>query len=126
MHSKRQRQISEQIQRELAVTFLRHPENPFFTKVTIVGCDVSPDLAIAKVYISVFHDVEKDQAVKALTSSAGFLRKVLAHNLNLRVTPRLIFIYDESIRYGQRLDSLIAEAVAEDEKKHKVDSNEQN
>lgn len=126
MHSKRQRQIGEQIQRELAVTFLRHPEKPFFTQVTVVGCEVSPDLAIAKVYISVFNDAQKEQAIQALTSSAGFLRKILAHNLNLRVTPRLIFIYDESIRYGQKLDSLIAEAVAEDEKKHKVDSNEQN
>jgi ribosome-binding factor A len=114
---KRKRRIGELIQQELASVLLRHPEQPLFAQITITATNVSADLAVAKVFFSVFDDSKVAEATKALQQAAGFLRNVLARNLNLRLTPRLNFVYDDSIKRGQRLSELIDAAIAADEKK---------
>jgi ribosome-binding factor A len=70
--------------------------------------EVAPDLKTAKVYISVLGD-EKAQAdtMEGLKSSASFIRHKLATNVNLRNTPELQFILDQSIAYGVRMTRLI-------------------
>lgn len=115
---KRKKRIEEQIQRELGRVLLVHPKQALFPKITITAVNVAPDLAVAKVFFSVFDSVNIEEAKKALQSETGFLRKSLAQNINLRLTPRLHFIYDESIKRGQKLAELIDAAVAADESKH--------
>ena len=115
---KRKRRIEELIQRELGRVLLIHPKHPLFTKITITAVDVSPDLSTAKVFFSVFDEAKAEEAKKTLQNEMGFLRKSLAHNVNLRLTPRLNFIYDESIIRAQKLSELINAAVAADEEKH--------
>lgn len=104
---KRKKRIGELIQHELATVLLRHPEQPLFMQIAITAVDVSADLAVAKVFFSVFDDSKVEEAKKVLQQAAGFLRKTLAHNLNLRLTPRLNFFYDDSIKRGQRISQLI-------------------
>lgn len=120
--SKRQRQIGEMIQRDLARILLLHPEQPLFAKITIISVMVAPDLSIAKVYFSVFDEAQVKEANEVLKKSGGFLRHELARSLNLRITPQLRFVYDESIRRGQHLSALIEEAVARDEELHHDES----
>ena len=81
---------------------------------TIVNVEVAPDLKTAKVYISVYGD-EKAQAdtIKGLKSAAPFLRSQLAHNMNMRNTPELHFIGDQSIEYGVNMSHLIDEVTAD-------------
>jgi ribosome-binding factor A len=114
MKTKRQKQISKLIHRELAKVLLLHSEQPLFKIVTILDVDVSPDLTTAKVFVSIFDASKVDAALKALQNAAGQLRHALARGLNLRITPRLSFINDDSIKRGQELSALIDEAVSKD------------
>lgn len=123
MKTKRQNQISSQIQRELAQILLLHSEEPIFKKITIVGVDVSPDLEIAKIFVSVFEESKVEEAMAKLHQYASKLRHALAIKLNLRKTPKLNFYYDESILRGQKLSSLIDAAIAADSK-HSQEQNE--
>jgi ribosome-binding factor A len=115
----RKKRIGEQIQHELGNVLLRNPDKPFFKQITITSVNVSADLAVAKVFFSIFDDDKVKEATEILQKYAGFLRKTLAHNINLRLTPRLSFIYDDSIKHGQIISALIDEAVAADEKQQK-------
>ncbi len=103
--------INEEVMRELSNiirTEVKDPRVNEFTSVT--ACEVAPDLKTAKVYISVLGDEKaKQDTMKGLKSSAGFIRKLLAKNVNLRNTPELIFILDQSIEYGVRMSKLIDE-----------------
>jgi ribosome-binding factor A len=111
----RKKRIDESIRHELANILLRHPEQPLFKQITITAVDVSADLAVAKVFFSVFTDEKVKEATKVLQKAAWVLRKSLARSLNLRLTPRLNFIYDESIQRGQKIAELIDAAIAADE-----------
>ncbi|EKE00620.1 MAG: hypothetical protein ACD_21C00308G0003 [uncultured bacterium] len=119
VNDNRKKRIGEQIQHELGNILLRHPEQPLFSQITLIAVDVSADLSVAKVFFSIFDDAKIEEAKMVLEQAAGFLRKALAHNLNLRLTPRLRFAYDDSIKRGQRLSALIDSAVAADEERQR-------
>ena len=77
--------------------------------VTITACDISSDLSTCKVYFTVF-DVEKKEAVsEALRKGASFIRGKLSTKVNIRHTPELRFIYDESVAYGNKIENIIKE-----------------
>jgi len=114
---KRKKRIGEMIKHELASALLRHPEQPLFARITITSADVSPDLSMARVYFSLFDDSKIKESKAALQAAAGLLRKTLAVNLNLRVTPRLSVFYDNSVRRGQEISRLIDMAIASDDEK---------
>jgi ribosome-binding factor A len=77
---------------------------------SVVSVEVSPDLKTARVYISVLGDEEsKEETRKGLKSAASFMRGQLAKTLNLRNTPELTFIIDNSIEYGVHMSHLIDE-----------------
>ena len=86
--------INGEVQRELSVT----------------GVEVTPDLKFCKVYISVLGDEEaKADTMAGLKSAAGFIRRELARTVNLRNTPELKFVMDQSIEYGMKMSKLIDE-----------------
>lgn len=94
---------------ELIRAEIKDPRIPDFTSVTEV--EVAPDLKTCKVWVSMLADGEKAQeGLKGLKSAEGYMRRELARRLNLRNTPELKFILDESIEYGNRMARLIAEA----------------
>ena len=101
--------INSEVQRELSNLILREIKDPrISTMTTIVGVEVSPDLKTAKVYVSVLGDEEQiSETYKGLKSAASFLRTQLAKNINLRNTPELEFIMDQSIEYGVNMSKLI-------------------
>ncbi|MCF0145495.1 MAG: 30S ribosome-binding factor RbfA [Eubacterium sp.] len=103
--------INEAVRQELSILISREIKDPrvdLMTSVTKVF--VAPDLKTCKVYISVYGDADKKEATMAgLKSSEGFLRRMLAAKLNLRHTPELTFILDESIEYGMYMSRRIAE-----------------
>ncbi len=92
--------------------------------VSITGAEVSHDLKYAKIYWSALgaDDENKKEIVKGLKSAAPFMRRRLAEELNLRITPELNFSFDTSIQHGAHISSLlksieIREESGEDEKK---------
>ena len=103
--------INGEIQRELSNiirTELKDPRIGMMTSVT--GVETAPDLKTCKVYISVLGNQEELNAtIQGLRSAEGFVRRMLAKNLNLRNTPELTFVLDESIAYGVAMSKLIDE-----------------
>ncbi|MFT6429708.1 MAG: ribosome-binding factor A [Halopseudomonas sp.] len=122
----RTHRVADQMQRELALLIQRDIRDPRLGMITITAVDVSRDLAHAKVYITLMNkDSEEDIAenLAILKNVAGFLRMQLGKVMKLRSVPQLHFHYDESVRRGVHLSSLIERAVAED-REHKTDGEE--
>lgn len=115
MDIKRKKRIEESIQRELGRMLLQYPRHQIFSKITITVVDVSLDLAVAKVFFSLFEDVDLQEVMEVLNQEAGFFRKLLAKGLNLRMTPRLNFAYDEALQRSRKIIDLIDEAVLSDQ-----------
>jgi ribosome-binding factor A len=114
------------MQRELAILVQRDIRDPRVGMITVTAVDVSRDLAHAKVYITLMDkDSDEDiaQNLSILKGVAGFLRMQLGKVMKLRSVPQLHFHYDESVRRGVHLSSLIERAVAED-RGHKSEDEE--
>lgn len=102
--------INGEVQRELSMLITRGEiKDPRINPMTsVVAVEVAPDLKHAKVYISVLGDEESRKATLAgLKSAAPFIRGQLAKSINLRNTPELAFILDQSIEYGVNMSKLI-------------------
>ncbi len=100
--------ISEEVKKELSgvIRDMKDPRLP--DMVSVVSVRVTRDLRYAKAYISVFGDekVRKD-AIEALTSAAGYIRKEIGRRVNLRNTPEFTFISDDSIEYGAHINKIL-------------------
>jgi len=106
--------IGAEIQRELAQVFRGEVRDPRLKLLTVQEIRVTRDLSHAKVYFTCF-PVDSDGVEQARLLNgklAGFLRRALARRARLRTVPQLHFVHDESITRGERLASLIDEAVA--------------
>lgn len=103
--------INVEVQKELSTLINREIKDPRINPMTsVVSVEVAPDLKTAKVYISVLGDEESKQAtLKGLKSAASYMRGQLARSLNMRNTPELTFVIDNSIEYGVNMSKLIDE-----------------
>lgn len=105
--------INEEVKREISVLIRDEIKDPRLTAmISVTAVKVTKDLRYAKVYVSIFcnSDEEKKENFEALKSAAGFIRKEIAHRINLRQSPQIIFELDDSIDYGMHIDSLIAKS----------------
>ena len=75
--------------------------------VTITGVDITNDLSYAKVYFTVLDENKKVSTLKALNGASHFIRGKLSEKIEIRHTPELKFLYDESISYGNHIESII-------------------
>lgn len=90
---------------------IKDPRINEFTSV--VSCEVAPDLKTCKAYISVLGDEEsQSKTLEGLNSAKGYIKNKLAKEINLRNTPEITFIIDQSIEYGVRMSHLIDEVNA--------------
>ena len=103
--------INMEVQRELSQIIRSEIKDPRIHPLTsVVAVEVTPDLKYCKAYISVLGDEEAGKAtIEGLRSAASFVRRELAHRVNLRNTPEIIFILDQSIEYGVNMSKLIDE-----------------
>ena len=101
--------VNTEVQRELSNIICAGIKDPRVAPWTsVVAVQVAPDLKTCKAYISVLGD-EKAQAdtVVGLKSAEGYIRRQLAHNLNMRNTPEITFVLDQSIEYGVTMSKKI-------------------
>ena len=102
--------INAEVQRELSEIISTEVKDPRLAAamVSVVYVEVTPDLKYCKAYISVLGSDEAAKAVvEGLRSAVGYIRKELARRVNLRNTPEIKFILDQSIEYGVNMSRLI-------------------
>lgn len=105
--------MNGEVQREISKIISREIKDPRIHPMTsVVSVDVTPDLKYAKVFVSVLgNDEDKANTQKGLTSAASHIRSLLAKSLNLRNTPELTFVIDDSIEYGVNMSKKIDDLV---------------
>lgn len=107
MASNRINRINDEIQRELAAQ-IRNLKDPRVSgMVSVTRVDTTNDLRYARVYVSVLNKDQEKDVLKGLKSASGFLRRELGHVLQLRYTPELQFIGDDSIQHGAHILELL-------------------
>ena len=99
--------INEEIQRELA-SLIPTVKDPRVTgMISVMAVDTTTDLRYAKVFISILDKSDEQQVMRGLKSAAGWLRRELGHRLQLRYTPELSFVLDESIDKGAHILAML-------------------
>lgn len=103
--------INGEVQRELSNIIRGEIKDPRINPLTsVVAVEVAPDLKTCKAYISVLGDEESQAKTLAVLKSAeGFIRSKLAKTVNLRNTPEIRFVLDQSIEYGVKMSKMIDE-----------------
>ena len=108
--------INGEVQKELSSIIRGEIKDPRIHPMTsVMAVEVAPDLKTCKAYISVLGNQEaKEATIRGLNSAEGYIRRQLARNLNLRNTPEIRFILDESIEYGVNMSKLIDDVAKRD------------
>ena len=114
--------INGEVQKELSQIIRNEIKDPRIAPMTsVVAVEVAPDLKTCKAYISVFGDEKAaEDTIAGLKSAEGYIRRQLAHTVNLRNTLEIRFILDQSIAYGVSMSHLIDEVIGDDEKKRNL------
>lgn len=103
--------INTEVQRELSTILQSGIKDPRVAPWTsVVAVEVAPDLKTSKAYISVLGDKKaQEDTIKGLQSAEGYIRRELARTLNMRNTPEISFVLDQSIEYGVNMSKKIDE-----------------
>ena len=101
--------INGEVQRELSQIIRMEIKDPRISMMaSVTAAEVAPDLKTCRAYISVLGDEKaKADTLAGLRSAEGYIRRLLAKNVNLRNTPEIQFVLDESIEYGMNMSKLI-------------------
>ena len=121
----RVRRIGELIQREIAMLLQREIKDPRVQRISITAVKMNRDLSVAKVYFTLLeagegpeHDELLQDSQKGIEKASGFIRHKIGQQLELRIVPKLHFLYDQAIIHGANMSRLIDEVIAKDAKNH--------
>ena len=119
--------INGEVQKELSTIIRNEIKDPRIHPMTsVMAVEVAPDLKTCKAYISVLGEKEaKEATIKGLKSAEGYIRRQRARNLNLRNTPEIRFILDESIEYGVNMSKLIDDVTKKDNSHRQAEEQEE-
>ena len=106
--------IASDISRNISEILANESRDTLLKTITITGCNVASDLSSAKIYFTSLSDLPKEQLEREMAEAAPFIRSELAERIDVRHTPALKFVYDESIEYGNRIEKIIERIHAED------------
>ncbi len=112
--------VEHLIKEEISLIFLyKLPDklhNSSFGFVTVTSVKVSPDLKIAKVYISVLEKDKRDSALEKIKSISGYIRSELASRIRIKFVPELKFFIDDTLDYVEKIEGLIKQIHENDNK----------
>ena len=99
--------IASNMVKEISYILANEVKNSNIKFVTVTDVKLASDLSYAKVYVTVFDQEKIKETLKALEQSKGFIRKKLSERIDIRHTPELSFVFDESIEYGNKIEKII-------------------
>lgn len=113
--SHRPERVARLIQEEIAKIIQRELRDPTIGFTTVTDVVLTPDLRHADVYVTIFGEEEtKKKSIDTLNKAQGFIRKIVAKELNLKTNPTFSFHLDESFDKGERIEKIIEEIHRED------------
>ena len=102
--------INEELKKELSQVISYELKNPNVTgMISVTRAKITPDFKYAKVYVSILNSKNVQKTMEGLKESSGFIRSKIAKTINLRITPELVFELDDSLDYGEKIDSILKE-----------------
>jgi ribosome-binding factor A len=107
---KRSQRVSDLLRKEIADIIIYRLKDPRIGFITVTGVDVTDDIKIARVYVSVFHDEERKTTLGILNTAKSFIRSELSKRLRMKFIPSIEFKLDTSIEYGNRIEKLLKES----------------
>lgn len=116
MSSFRKDKIEKQIQEEISLIFLHKLQDKEFGIITVTHVKMSPDLKIAKIYVSVFNKEKREYILEHLTSINGLIRHQLASRIHVKYIPEIKFFIDDTMDYVEKIDGLIKKIHEDDNK----------
>ena len=116
--------VNEELMKAISHIITYELKNPDVTgMISVTRVKVTPDLKYAKVYVSLLNSKSVEKTMQGLKESAGFMRSQVAKKVNLRITPELVFEYDDSIEHGEMIDNILKQISMQDkELKEKLNS----
>ncbi|MBF0343981.1 MAG: 30S ribosome-binding factor RbfA [Nitrospirae bacterium] len=111
---KRSQRVGDLLRREISGIILTRVKDPRIGFITITDVELSDDLKLARVYVSVLDRQHIDHTLKVLRTAVSFIRRELARNVNLRHVPSLEFFEDKSIEYGLKIDGILKQIKEEE------------
>lgn len=109
-NSNRLGRIDEELKKEISNIINYDLKNPNITGLlSVTKVNTTPDLKYAKVYVSILKSKNTQHTFLNLKKSAGFVRTEVAKRVNLRITPEIVFVLDDSMEYGEKINHLINE-----------------
>lgn len=105
--SVRTEKVASIVKQEIGIIFQRNFDMKEYGFITVTEVRMSPDLRIAKVYVSVFGDTaQKQKTLGMLEAQKGFVRQTLGHNIRLKFTPSIVFYLDETMDKAMNLEKI--------------------
>ncbi|BCJ85307.1 30S ribosome-binding factor RbfA [Effusibacillus dendaii] len=106
--------VAEQLKKEISEIIRQEVKDPRVGFVTVTDVEVSGDLQIAKVFVSVLgNQDQKDETLKALRKASGFIRNEVGQRIRLRLTPEISFEIDTSLDYSTKIQETLREINSE-------------
>ena len=104
----RMRRVNEAVREVVSARLLEGLRDPRIGFVTVTSVDTSPDLRHARVYVSVLgSDEQRTETMAGLESAHGVLQQAVAHELRMKNTPQLQFVYDDTPERGMRITEIL-------------------
>ena len=104
--------VDEELKKEISNIINYELKNPKVTGlISVTRANITPDLKYAKIYVSILNAKNVKETLANLKKSAGYIRTEIAKRINLRITPELIFVLDDSMEYGARIDKILKEII---------------
>jgi len=100
--------INEELKKEISnVISYELRDSQITGMISVTKVDTTPDLRFARVYVSMINAKSNKGNLARLKKCSGFIRSQIAKKVNLRITPELVFVFDESLEYGSRIDAIL-------------------
>ncbi|MEJ2695309.1 MAG: 30S ribosome-binding factor RbfA [Candidatus Sulfobium sp.] len=112
---KRSERVADLIREEIADLIMYKLKDPRIGFVTVTGVEMTPDLKMARVFVSILREEEREGTLEILNASKSFIRSSLSKRLRLKFIPSIEFRLDTSIDYGFKIDRLLKEIKKDDE-----------
>lgn len=114
--SHRKEKVERTIKEEVSLIFLHKLKDPAFGFITITNVKMSPDLKIAKIYISVYDKDKRQVVLDRVNEAKGLIRSELSHRISMRFIPELDFYIDDTTDYIEKIENIFKQIHKDDNK----------